>query len=102
MKSLQELCTSVIMSALLERRALDPDLLWDRLPPYVPPALRRSITTTYTTLEYHYVPFPTRADFQSQDNSPSSDDSPNNSPSSDDSPSGDSPPPTKVAKVGTA
>ena len=87
------------MSALLERRALDPDLLWDRLPPYVPPALRRSITTTYTTLEYHYVPFPTRADFQSQGNSPSSDD---NSPSSDDSPSGDSPPPTKVTKVATA
>ena len=63
-KSLQELCTSVIVSALLERRALHPDLLWDRLRPYVPPPLRRSITNTYGTLEYHYIPF--RAHFRSR------------------------------------
>lgn len=75
MKSLQELSTSVILSALLERRALDPDMLKDRLPLYVPPALKRSITSTYSTLEYHLMPLP----------------------GSDDSPSGS--PPTKVAKM---
>ena len=73
------------MSALLERRALDPDLLWDKLPPYVPPALRRSITTTYTTLEYHLTPLPTRDDMSCRDDFSS--------------PSGDGPSPTKVPKA---
>ena len=43
-KSLQERCMSVIVSALLEQRASDPDVLCSKLPDYVPTITRSGIT----------------------------------------------------------
>lgn len=43
MRSLGDMCTSVVMSALLQQRCLDPDQLQVRLPDYVPPRVKHLI-----------------------------------------------------------
>ena len=61
--SLKEVCTSVIMSALLQQRSLDPDQLHVRLPDYVPPSVKRYLThhfkalTQHGTIASYYAPF---------------------------------------------
>ena len=49
---LQKLCKSAIMSALLERRALDREMLDRALP--LPPALKDSIIDEYMTVTEEY------------------------------------------------
>ena len=43
-RSLQELCSLVIVSSLLEQKSLELELLHSRLPDYVPPTLKKSIS----------------------------------------------------------
>lgn len=51
--SLKWLCTSVIMSALLQQRSLEPDRLQARLPDYLPPRTKQYITRHFKTQEHH-------------------------------------------------
>ena len=49
-KSLKEMSMSIITSALLQQRSLEPDQLQDRLPGYVPPRDKQAITNRLKAL----------------------------------------------------
>lgn len=54
--SLKELCTSVIMSALLKQSSLEPDQLLVKLPDYVPPSVKHYLTERFSIITYRNVP----------------------------------------------
>ena len=51
--SLKEMCTSVIMSALLQQRSLDPDQLHVRFPDYAPPSVKHYLTHHFKAIITH-------------------------------------------------
>ena len=58
MMSLQQLSISVIMSALMEQRSLEPDQLHVRLPCYVPPRFKSSIVDSFKAHTFWHPPSP--------------------------------------------